>query len=315
MALGKFNGVSLSSITKFNGISKGSISKIGGINVPSSQPTLLLDTYTGAAAAYSFRELNSSYSGNCVRVQNNSGVNLDVGFSNGYVDTSAISTHCGTGDGKIVTWYDQSGNGRNITQSSTSAMPKLFIGGTLNNVNSKLAANFDGNDRLVTGQVSLHSGAWYCTSALKMGSSVTAANMQIWNQDDSFYGPRIAQYLRTHTNAKVRSVMFNTSRNNFANTTSTSIAANTQYQISAYTDTSATEVKAFVNSTNTNSATSYTGTAQTGTHEVAMGSSVHGNTPGNFFRGDIQELIMWPNAQSSNRSTIETNLDTYYSIP
>ena len=314
MAIEKVNGIAFRSLAKFNGIAKASISKIGGIDTPSGA-TLLLDTYTGAAAAYSFRELNSSYSGNCVRVQNDSGTNLDVGFVNNYLDTASISTHCGTGDGKIVTWYDQSGNGRDITQASTSAMPKLFIGGTFNLVNSKVGANFDGNDRLVTGQVSLHSGAWYCTSAVKMGSSVTAANMQIWNQDDSLSGPRIAQYLRTHTSAKARSVMFNTSRNNFANTTSTSIAANTQYQISAYTDTSATEVKAFVNSTNTNSATSYTGTAQTGTHEVVMGSSAHGSTPGNFFRGDVQELVMWPNAQSSNRSAIETNLDTYYSIP
>ena len=72
-----------------------SISKIGGIDTPSGA-TLLLDTYTGAAAAYSFRELNSSYSGNCVRVQNDSGTNLDVGFVNNYLDTASISTHCGS---------------------------------------------------------------------------------------------------------------------------------------------------------------------------------------------------------------------------
>lgn len=311
MALDKVNVVSFSSIAELNGVAKANISKINGVNaVP-----LLLDTYTGASAAYSFRELNSSYSGYCVRIQNDSAVNLDIGFSNGYVDTAAISTHCGAGDGKIVTWYDQSGNGIDITQASTSAMPKLFIGGALNNVNSKLAANFDGNDRLVTSAVSLHSGAWYCNSTVKIGNSL-ASNMQIWNQDDSASSPqvRVAQYLRTHTSATARSVMFNTAVSNFANTASPTLSTNTQYQISAYVDTSASEVKAFVNSTNTNSATSFTGTAATGTHETAMGSDAR-STPGVFFTGDIQELLMWPSAQSSNRSAIESDIDTYYSIP
>jgi hypothetical protein len=195
-------------------------------------------------------------------------------------------------------------------------MPKLYIGGALNNVNSKLAANFDGNDRLVTGQVNLHSGPWYCTSAVKIGSSL-ASNMQIWNQDDANTATRvrIAQYLRTHTSATARSVMFNTSIANFANTASPTLSINTQYQISAYVDTSASQIKSFVNSTNANSATSFTGTAATGTHETAMGSDVHGSTPGTYFNGDIQELLMWPSAQSSNRSAIESDVDTYYSIP
>ena len=109
--------------------------------------------------------------------------------------------------------------------------------------------------------------------------------------------------------------MFNTAGSNFQNSASPTIAANTQYQISAYVDTSATEIKTFVNSVNTSAATSFTGTAKTGTHEAAMGSNVHGQTPSAYFRGDIQELLMWPSAQSSNRSAIESNVDTYYSIP
>lgn len=312
MAIDKINTVSYTSLAKLSGILKANIANLNGISPPSP---LFLDTYTGAVAAYSFRELNSSYSGYCVKIKNDAGTDLDVGFSSGYVDTSAISSHCGAGDGKIVTWYDQSGNGEDITQGSTSAMPKLYIGGALNNVNSKLAANFDGNDRLVTAATSLHSGAWYCTTAVKIGASL-ASNMQIWNQDDSTGPPvvRIAQYLRTHTSLAARSVMFNTSVANFQNTASPTLSTNTQYQISAYVDTSAQEIKTFTNSVNSNAATSYTGTAASGTHEVAMGSDAR-TTPGVFFTGDIQELIMWDSAQSANRSSIESNIDTYYSIP
>jgi len=310
MTINKINTVSYTNIIKVQGIPTASIDNVNGVAFP-----LFLDNYKNAVAAYSFRKLNSSYSGYCVKIKNDAGTDLDVGFSSGYVDTSAISSHCGVGDGKIVTWYDQSGNSEDITQGSTSAMPKLYIGGALNNVNSKLAANFDGNDRLVTAATSLHSGAWYCTAVVKIGASL-ASNMQIWNQDDSLGPPvvRIAQYLRTHTDLVARSVMFNTSVANFQNSASPTLSTNTQYQISAYVDTSAQEIKTFTNSVNSNAATSYTGTAATGTHEVAMGSDAR-PTPGVFFTGDVQELIMWDSPQSAYRSSIESDIDTYYSIP
>ena len=96
-----------------------------------------------------------------MRIQNSSGTNLDVGFSSGYVDTSAIASHVGSGDGRVTIWYDQSGNGRDISQASTSAMPRVYIAGTAQNINGKLSAYFDGGDRLVSAAVSLHSGDCY----------------------------------------------------------------------------------------------------------------------------------------------------------
>ena len=91
MAIDKINTTAITSISELIGITKSSIASISGQDLPSAV-TLLLDTYTGAAAAYSFRELNSSYSGDCVRVQNDSGTNLDVGFVNNYLDTASIAT-------------------------------------------------------------------------------------------------------------------------------------------------------------------------------------------------------------------------------
>ena len=115
MSISKLSGVTWNDISKVDGVTASDISKVAGVEVPAA---LLLDTYTGASLAYSFRHLNSSYTGNCIRVQNDSAVNLDIGFSGGYLDTSALSTHCGSGGGKITIWYDQSGNGVDATQAS-----------------------------------------------------------------------------------------------------------------------------------------------------------------------------------------------------
>ena len=89
---------------------------------------LLLDTYTGATAAYSVRKLSKDYTGNCMRVRRSSDESVqDIGFdSNGDLDTSAIATFVGDAYGYVSIWYDQSGNGNNATQSTTSSQPMIY---------------------------------------------------------------------------------------------------------------------------------------------------------------------------------------------
>ena len=93
--------------------------------------TGLLDTYSGAAAAYSLRQLRSAYTGDAVRVRRSSdNAEADIGFSNNELDTSAMAAHCGSSDGFVKTWYDQSGNTNDATQTSTGSQPKIYDGTT-----------------------------------------------------------------------------------------------------------------------------------------------------------------------------------------
>lgn len=89
---------------------------------------LLLDTYTGSAAAYSVRKLSKDYTGNCMRVRRSSDeATQDIGFDgNGDVDSSAIATFVGDAYGYVSIWYDQSGNGNNAVQSTTSLQPMIY---------------------------------------------------------------------------------------------------------------------------------------------------------------------------------------------
>jgi hypothetical protein len=114
---------------------------------------LLLDTYTGAAAAYSLRKLRTAYTGDAVEVYNGSSY-ADIGFSNDELDTTALATHCGSNDGFVRTWYDQSGSGNDATQSTTSQMPKIYDG--TNGVileNGKPAIQTDGTDDVLESSV------------------------------------------------------------------------------------------------------------------------------------------------------------------
>lgn len=308
MSVNKINGASWSSVSKVDGVSLSDIAYVNSVD----SVDRILDTYTGASMAYSFRKLSSSYSGYCIKVQNDSAVDLDIGFSGGYLDTAAIAAHCGSGDGKISVWYDQSGNGINATQSSASSMPTIYSSGSLNQVNSKAAASFDGGDLLWSSSTTqVHNGSWYATSVVKTPSSI--GNEQILCQDDSNTGDRIAQYLRTGSSTtSARTVVFNTSLSSFADNTA-SISTSTQMQISAYA-TSSGAFEATVNSSG-NGSSSYTGTLNTGSYYFSIGASTRVSLPIAYWSGNMQEIIFWDGDQSSSRSSIESEIDTYYSIP
>lgn len=92
----------------------------------------LLDVITGASGAYSLRLLNSSYTGNCIRVRRSSdNSEQNIGFVNSQLDTASLLSFCGSGNGFVVTWYDQSGNSRNVTQSVASSQPRIINSGAL----------------------------------------------------------------------------------------------------------------------------------------------------------------------------------------
>ena len=93
-----------------------------------TQNTPLLDTYTGAAAAYSLRKLRSAYSGSAIRVRRASdNTEQDIGFNVfGELDTVSLASFCSGTDGFVKTWYCQSGNSRDVTQTNTANQPKIY---------------------------------------------------------------------------------------------------------------------------------------------------------------------------------------------
>jgi len=106
---------------------------------------LLLDTYSGAAAAYSLRKLRTAYTGAAIRVRRSSDfAQTDIGFNvNGELDTTTLLTFCGSGDGSVIIWYDQSGNGNNATYiAGVNQPPLIVISGVLQTQNSKPSIRF-----------------------------------------------------------------------------------------------------------------------------------------------------------------------------
>jgi len=118
-----------------------------GYGFPSIK-NLLLDTYSGAAAAYSLRKLRTAYTGAAIRVRRSSdSVESDIGFtSTGALDETSLTTFIGANSGFVTTWYDQSGNtGRNAAQTTAASQPRIVNAGVIERRNGKPALRFPAN--------------------------------------------------------------------------------------------------------------------------------------------------------------------------
>ena len=93
--------------------------------------TGLLNDYSGAAAAYSLRLLDNTYTGDAIVVRRASdNTTQAIGFVNNELDTTSLESFCSGTDGFVTTWYDQSGNGNDATNASASNQPQIVLAGT-----------------------------------------------------------------------------------------------------------------------------------------------------------------------------------------
>lgn len=277
----------------------------------------ILDTYTTASAAYSTRRLTASYTGSLLRVRRADGTEQDIGYdADGHLDESAISTFAGGTACTVATWYDQSGNGNDLTNTNVSAQPQIYTGSVFYSIGTgtpaRKALNF--NSDYLEATADLHAGAFYAASAVVTGSTI--GNLHIFNQDDSLAGgtARIGQYLRTGSaNNTARSVVFNTAGTSTAdNTANNTVAANTAYVISSHGKSN--QVEAFVDDVS-NGHTSLTGPLRHGSGLYRLGANAHTTTPGGLWNGRIAEVIFFDEDMSSGHQTgVVTDIQTYFTI-
>lgn len=271
---------------------------------------LLLDQYPGAAAAYSLRELSDAWAGQpVVKVYRASdGATQDMNASE--ITNGTLATFLVTSDGFVNTWYDQSGNGFDATAVGTATnKPKIYTGATqtLVTVNGKPALSFNNtsNGNLINaGNIPYNGGvSWYAVLQLDSVSNYT----RIWGDDIN--GP-IQGY-----------VIFLTQNAYFIN--DNGIGFNI---IGTSTHKTLQEVSSF-NFDDSNGNYEYTRdginttgsiagwTGPIGTSGIANFGIGGGGNGQQVMDGQIQELIIYPNNQSTNRIKIEDNIHYHYSIP
>lgn len=289
--------------------------KLGIYSTEVSSYTGILDTYTGAGAAYGVRKLLNAYSGSCIRVVRSSdSTEQDIGFDgSGNLDTAALASFVGSNTGYVGKWYDQSGNGFDALAHNygvnTTTHPEIRISGTNQTLNSVIAIKISGTRRFSwtnTGKdmdlmMTFSPKATMIMAVGQIGTTPTSPIIIEWYENSTG-----DDYLSLYESGGVRIDFGNGSSSvggAFAN--SSQICWYGQVNGSAYT----------VYENNTSIGTATNGGAQTLSGTGINAKIGGGGTSASNMDGYIQELIVWPTSQESNRGGIFTNVDTYYSIP
>lgn len=276
-----------------------------GIIIPVYIDTLL-DRYGSSVGAYSLRNLRKGYTGSAVRVRrSNDNTEQDIGFTNtGRFDEKALTDFVGANSGFIVTWYDQSGSGRNATQATTANQPRIVNSGTVDKVNGEPAIRFDGSNDFLATTTSFSSSN--ITSCFVGNREATGANHFIYdNSNNSSWGGGYSFRYRTEND--VRGWFQDATR---SATTTTTYTATSQRLLShlgrilSGTESNIVRVNNVEQATGTGLA--FSRDAKTATR---IGSS---ELFGGSYNGHMQELVVWAAYDTTNISAIETEINEYY---
>jgi hypothetical protein len=266
---------------------------------------LLLDTYSGAAAAYSVRKLSKDYTGNCMRIRRDSDqATQDIGFDgNGDLDTAAIATFCTGAFGYVTRWYDQSGNGNDATQNTAGSQPIIYdrVAAAVVTENGKPALDFLGlnNPFRLTSSFSSASQPNTAVVISTLATDVVNNNKDLIGLDGSINN----------------SMLFSFQQNNYT-PDEWQAYAGTLYQTNTASDGNQNIHFGLFNGASSAYHLNGTsiGSGDFGSASVA-GLSIGSNAANQaHWAGTIQEVIFYPSDQSSNRTGIETNIDDYFSI-
>jgi hypothetical protein len=257
--------------------------------------TGLLDTYSGAAAAYSLRLLRSDYSGSAIKVRrSDDNEEQDIGFRNNELDTSTLETFSIGSDCFITTWYDQSGNTINATNSTAANQPKIVSSGTTITENGKPAIEYDGSG-----------------DQLQLSSSIDLSN--------EFFLPLVYKSNRTSSEDYVLYGDGGSSRIRLYQGLYRLYIDNVTYGFSTANDNFGTQYLFTNEADDSRNLAVYRNSSQIGSSEVIpIGDNwiieYLGYGSSRPITGLLQEVVIYASDQSNYRTGIETNINDYYSI-
>lgn len=282
---------------------------------PPPTPSLLLDPTVApsAFAAYSVRKLRTAYAGNCMTVQRSSdSTQASFGFVNNMLDTASLLAFVGAGNGVVVKWFDQSGNGVDGTQAAATA-PKIISGGSLvTGSNGLPALQFAIGNGFTTTNQTLSGSACIYAVAFRAWTSASYAPIIEWN-----YGATTGiGFLTTGTatqdwQAKQWLAVgngFNSTHTPRAFGTYGAIADNTWHLIDTQLAAAGTGIwldNVSIASTATNAAIA----------AITASPILIAANGGDVWVGDISEIIIYNAAQSATlQGTVRSNINASYAI-
>jgi hypothetical protein len=281
------------------------------------QDKLLLDAFPNAAVAFSLRKLRKDYTGDCIEVRRSSDNALqNISFLNGELDTASLLSFVGAGSGFVRTWYDQSGNARNATQTTNANQPRIVNSGVLDVENAKPSLLFDGTN---------HS---FSIANFQTSTYVDVSFFSLIRTSDNT--PLRTIFSKYVTSGNQRSFLFsirgdrwsiNFSSNGLISIGRVDSTDNPPSGQNIFSSILKMNTSGVVNKVNFFRNTNVT--AKTVVDNNNHNSLFNPNVPfeigsfnggSNYFLGFMQEIIFYESDQTSERLGIETNINKHYNV-
>jgi hypothetical protein len=262
-------------------------------------PTTLLATYSGATAGFSLRLIgDGNYTGSAIRVRRASdNTEQDIGFdANGDLDTSALTTFCTGTNGFIRTWYDQSGNTRNLVQTTTSRQFKIYDSST--GYLGKLTQIAGTANGLLFSSVTISQP--FSVFAVADFGAATSNNTQPYLYDGTGASNRAITYL-----------------NGVSPTNTTGFFSGTEVTATPRLSAGNKVIAAIHNGA---SSTLHSNGASVISGNIGSDSWTFGTVGNRYILNQqnnitsLTEFVVWPSSQASNRAAIETHMNDYWNI-
>lgn len=257
-----------------------------GITTPAGNQ-LILDLYPNAAAAYSVRKLRSDYTGSALRVRRASdNAEQDIGFVGNDLDTASLLTFVGASNGFVSTWYDQSTNAKHMTQVLAASQVQIVFAGVLSE---------DGGKPSIKGA----TGKFFDVPTVSIASYLFSVTK---NSNTVQYQPLFGDLIVT---GLVASNVWDMRKRGDSSVLIIGTATSTNQTVLSFR-TIANNCEFWANGISQ-------GTDVTTNAYADATLSLRASGVGDYV-GDIQEIICYSTNQDSNRTAIELNINTYYSI-
>jgi hypothetical protein len=307
----------------------GAWSRFAASNGPWPSYLLSQSGLTSPVAAYSMRRLSNSYSGACLRVLRSSdSTQADIFFSGDWIDSAALYSFVGSGTGYVVRWYDQSGNGNHLgdtTYSNASDFrPRVVNAGSAITIGSRPAIDFTDVPAPNTAGRGLECRGLSVSSANWLAVGVVNYNASTASRTDTFtYGRWISAGTAStndYDNTSSMTTLVATAGNSeYPNTFSTiannvrpnvSIASGNRYVVCTYK--TGSSIYARANNT-TSSASSMTGTLSASVLRLSIPIN-WGASDRSVLGGQIQETVFYATDASSVVSTAVSNVNSSWGV-
>jgi len=271
------------------------------------------------AAAYSLRSLTGG-DPRAVRIRRSSD-NSEQDFTVSEISAGALVDFVGSGnDGFVETWYDQSGNGNDLTQATASKQPTIVTSGAINTRNSQPIVKFiQTNETHLEGVSSIFPTgtdiAMTVFHAMHVDTS-SSNRIGLFGHKNAGNSPSTNKYL-TGSGPNIKTVIKTKDASN------TVVSLQSDAVTSNDSDAIITYLSSMSNGTVTHAVfnlgaqvgSTLTGSITDQSYESGNTTILGSRTTGdNFSDSEFFEVIVYASDQLSNRNAIESNLSNKYGI-